>query len=151
MPLAHLQGLEHWHAPSRARACHVVVCLRRSNRLPTTSNPPPMRPSRRSVRRQAQIAIAAVVLYAKVGDLVVNLSYYEILRCRDTVSHLFRTTDNVERAPSQKTRDRIEIRRIHIAADTSCFKRNRAAATKRISDTRPLAEAPDAEFFHEIR
>ncbi len=149
MALAHLPGLQHRYAPSCPRARDNVRHLRWSDRLPATGRPPAMGPLGGSVRRQAQIAHAAVVLYAEPGDLTVYLTDDGILYCCDAMSHFFSTTNNVECAPGQQACDWIQVGSVYIAANPCCLKRNGASTAEWITNSRPLAEASGAKLFNQ--
>jgi hypothetical protein len=57
----------------------------------------------------------------------------------------------VESSPGQQTGDRVEIRRIDIAAESSRLEGNGAAAAERVTDLRPVPEPQDPELFDELR
>ena len=68
----------------------------------------------------------------------------------DLSSGVFVGSNEVKGAPCQHADDGIEIRSINVSADPRRLERDRAGAAKGICDFRPMAEARDAEFLHQL-
>src|SRR5581483_12172188 len=73
-------------------------------------------------------------------DLRIDGRDDRLLRRCDLLARLGGAADDVERTPGQQARDRVEVRRVHVAADAGVLKRDRAPAAERVSDPGAPAE-----------
>src|SRR5262245_25628707 len=90
------------------------------------------------------------MLYLKPRDLGVNLRCNSLLCGLDFIASTFRRADNIECTPCQHTSNRIEVRRIGVAAHSRRLKRDLSAPAKRVGDLWTSPKSRHAKLFDKL-
>src|SRR5438046_2754327 len=92
----------------------------------------------------------SVVLNAETRDFLIDRFRDFLLRCLDLCTALLRRADDVEGAPGEHAGDRVEVRRVNIAAEPCRLEGDRSAATEGVRHLRLMSETRDAQLLDEL-
>lgn len=92
----------------------------------------------------------AVGFDAEAVNLRLHLRHKFLLVAFEASALLRRAADDMERAPGQHARHRVEVAGVDIAPQAGRLERNLPRAAERIGDARALPEAQDAELLNEF-